>query len=363
MASVDEYRSAGLYDPGVHTDDRLALLDWLEEQGFTIADMVAADDHDRLLSMAGDRRLLSGARRSRVEAIERSGLEPALFDEVVIALGFVPFDDHEITFSDADIITVAGIGSLALLFSPEEALSLIRVYGSAFARLGEATNTLYLAEVEEEIADIDGSELEFARDTHDAVGLLDGFTSLLDPVLRRHIYQATERIRRATIDGSNLIFQFAVGFVDLAGYTEYSGSLPPAELDQFIQQFERDAHRTTTECEARLVKLIGDAVMFVAPEVDAACAAASALIDRFGDTGPDVSPRGGLAYGQVLVRGGDYYGPIVNLASRLVDAAVPGEILVNEAVVEALDTPGRFEPAGRRAVKGFRDPVRVWSLN
>ena len=362
MASVEEYEAAGLYDPAEHSDDRLALLDWLEREGFTIAEMVVAAQHDRLLSIAGDRRLLGSERRSRAEAIARSSLDPAVFDEVVIALGFVPFDDGEITFSDADIAAVTSIGTLAVLFSPEEALSLIRVYGSAFARLGEAINTLYLADIEAEISDLDGTELELARSAHDAVGLLDGFTALLDPVLRRHIYQATDRIRRAAIDGSNSIFLFAVGFVDLAGYTEYSGSLPTAELDQFIQQFERDAHRTTTECEARLVKLIGDAVMFVAPEVDAACAAASALIDLFGGAAPDVSPRGGLAHGQVLVRSGDYYGPIVNLASRLVDAAVPGEILVNEAVVDALDVPGRFEPAGRRAVKGFRDPVRVWSL-
>ncbi|MEM9516882.1 MAG: adenylate cyclase regulatory domain-containing protein [Actinomycetota bacterium] len=364
MASVEEYRAAGLYNPAENADDRLALLHWLEQQGFSIGDMVEADRYDRLLSLAGDRRLLLGdARRSRREAIEQSGMEPAVFDEVVIALGFVPFDDDEITFSDADIATVAAIGSLAVMFSPDEALSLIRVYGSSFARLGEATNTLYLADIEADLTQLDGTELEFARNAYEAVGLLDGFTSLLDPVLRRHIYQATERIRRATIDESNRVFFFAVGFIDLAGYTEYSGSLPPDELDQFIQQFERDAYRTTTECDARLVKLIGDAVMFVAPEIGAACAAASALIDRFGGAAPDVSPRGGLAYGQVLVRGGDYYGPIVNLASRLVDAAVPGEILVNEAVVEAIDTPGRFEPAGRRAVKGFRDPVRVWSLN
>ncbi len=363
MTSVEEYVAAGLYNPDIHGEDRLAVLRWLSEQGFSIADMVAAHAHDRLLSMAGDRRLLAGPRRSRREAIEASKLDDAVFDEVVMALGFVPFDESEITFSDTDIAAIAAFGTLPMMFSPEEVLSLLRVYGSSFARLGEATNTLYLTDVEADIAQEGGSELEYATVSYDSVGLLDGFTPLLDALLRRHIYQATERVRRAMIDGTNLVFSFAVGFVDLAGYTEYSGALPPPQLDQFIQQFERDAHRTTTACGARLVKLIGDAVMFVAPEVDAACRSASALIDQFGGAAPNVLPRGGLAFGEVLVRGGDYYGPIVNLASRLVDAAVPGEVLVNEAVVAALDAPERFEPAGRRAVKGFREPVRVWSLN
>ena len=99
MASVEEYEAAGLYDPAEHSDDRLALLDWLEREGFTIAEMVVAAQHDRLLSIAGDRRLLGSERRSRAEAIARSSLDPAVFDEVVIALGFVPFDDGEITFS------------------------------------------------------------------------------------------------------------------------------------------------------------------------------------------------------------------------------------------------------------------------
>ena len=41
-----------------------------------------------------------------------------------------------------------------------------------------------------------------------------------------------------------------------------------------------------------------------------------------------MTPRGGLALGEMLTRGGDYYGPVVNLASRVADLAVPREILV-----------------------------------
>jgi class 3 adenylate cyclase len=70
----------------------------------------------------------------------------------------------------------------------------------------------------------------------------------------------------------------------------------------------------------------------------------------------------------VLFRGGDYYGREVNLASRQVDAAIPGEVLVDASVVESGDVSNDpnpeflFEPAGRRVLKGFADPVAVWTV-
>ena len=85
------------------------------------------------------------------------------------------------------------------------------------------------------------------------------------------------------------------------------------------------------------------------------------LAAAFTDDG--TQPRGGLVFGEVLFRHGDYYGPIVNLAARLVDAAIPGEALVDRSVVEAMkDDDQVFEPAGRRMLKGFDEPVAVWSL-
>jgi class 3 adenylate cyclase len=68
-----------------------------------------------------------------------------------------------------------------------------------------------------------------------------------------------------------------------------------------------------------------------------------------------------LAHGEVVTSGGDLYGPVVNLASRIADQAIVGEVLVNEAIVSTV--AGRtFEPAGRRSLKGFSEPVRLWSL-
>ena len=80
------------------------------------------------------------------------------------------------------------------------------------------------------------------------------------------------------------------------------------------------------------------------------------MIESLDDDG--VVPRGGLAYGDLVNIHGDYFGPVVNLAARLTDSAVPGEVLVDEAVAAHVST----EPAGRRMLKGFDEPVRVHTL-
>ncbi|MFK8026390.1 MAG: adenylate/guanylate cyclase domain-containing protein [Ilumatobacter sp.] len=110
-----------------------------------------------------------------------------------------------------------------------------------------------------------------------------------------------------------------------------------------------------------MVKLIGDEVMFVASDAAAACRTGSELMHGFGSEHELVVPRGGVAYGEVLARGGDYYGSVVNLASRLVDEAVPEELLVTDELAAAA-VGCVFEPAGRRMVKGFTEPVSVQSL-
>jgi adenylate cyclase len=132
-------------------------------------------------------------------------------------------------------------------------------------------------------------------------------------------------------------------------------------LTSFIREFEGRAHDVMTRHGARVVKLIGDEVMFVATEPGAACRAAGALMEGFADEGKHVFPCAGIAYGNVLVRGGDYYGSVVNLASRLVDEAVPQEVLVtNDLAIAATECD--FVPAGRRVVKGFPEPIAVQSL-
>ena len=363
MIPVEEFEAAGLLIDG--GPDRLELLRWLESMGLDIDDMRAGAAAHSLSSTAGDRRLVPGERLSRAEAIQRCGLDPDRFDAYSRAIGLVPIvgaPDGEVGYTAEEAAVLTDLGTLAAVFSHDEALSLVRVLGSSLGRIGEAAVSLFLADVESPHISAGESELGLAKKVYEGVGLLDGFTARLDPLLRRHVLQAITRTRQAAADDQRLLLRFAVGFVDLVGFTEHSHGMPVEQLTAFIRDFEGRANDIAVACGARLVKLIGDEAMFIATDPTAACRTAAALTEVFDDDGHDVLPRGGVAFGGVLTRGGDYYGSVVNLASRLTDEAVPREVLVDRALHEAMGGEG-FTPAGRRMVRGFADPVEVFSLD
>ncbi len=366
MPTPLEFQAAGLYDPDEHADvGRLELLTWLDEQGFTIEEMQVGLVTDALGAMAGDRRLVPGERLDRGTAISRSALAPDDFDRYVTAFGFAPIQgspEGEVGFTEAEIAALNAVGVLASMFSPEAATGLMRVLGSALGRIAEAAVSLFLADVESPHLLSGSNEDVLAHKVYEAVGLVDGLAMHLDPILRRQMLQAIERTRRTTIGMTDRFqYRYAIGFVDLVGFTALSQNMDAPELASFLGTFEGRAHDVATQEGARVVKLIGDEVMFVATDASAACRAGRALIDAFSDVGDGVLPRGGMAYGNVVLRGGDYYGPVVNLASRLVDEAVPLEMLVTEDLVEAAPSCV-FMPAGRRMVKGFPEPITVLSI-
>src|SRR5690606_6768945 len=98
--------------------------------------------------------------------------------------------------------------------------------------------------------------------------------------------------RPGTVDTLHL----TVGFVDLVGFTALARQMTSRELDEVIERFEESAYRAVATRDGRLVKLVGDEVMFVCVDAAAACDIALTLVERFaGD--PTVTPRGALATG------------------------------------------------------------------
>jgi adenylate cyclase len=234
----------------------------------------------------------------------------------------------------------------------------LRVIGSALARVADAAIAGYVGEVEQSLAEAGAHPSEWMETALVGLQAVDDLGQGLAPLLVHHVQQAVERQRAAqSAVTSRLHFRYAVGFVDLVGFTSFSRTADAPELVALLRRFENGAHDVATAHRGRIVKHIGDEVMFTALEPAAACAIARELLARF--DGDGVHGRGGIAWGELVSRGGDFYGPVVNLAARLVDAAVQGEVLVDEAVAEAV---GGLEPAGRRQLKGFDEPVRVWSL-
>lgn len=111
----------------------------------------------------------------------------------------------------------------------------------------------------------------------------------------------------------------------------------------------------------RVVKFLGDAVMWVSSSPERLAEAALHLVEHPRAREAGIQVRAGLGYGQILAINGDYFGNAVNLAARLVAAASPGQILADGAVHEQLpDWPAIVQEPLQ--LKGFDEPVTAYDL-
>ncbi len=240
------------------------------------------------------------------------------------------------------------------LFTRKEGHELLHVIATSLSAIAEAAVSSHVQGPESRTADyVENARLNAAMAE---LGLELG--THLATAFRHHVRQAALRQRRTQSENYREVQELTVGFVDLVGFTSLSQTLDPDRIVALVAGFETRAHELAHDLHVRVVKLIGDEVMFVAEDPSEAARFALGMLAAF--SSGEVIPRGGLAAGSLVTVHGDYFGPIVNLAARLVDTAVPGEILVDDAVALAADLD--VEGAGRRMLKGFDEPVRVHSL-
>jgi adenylate cyclase len=366
--NVEDCVARGLYDPAApNAPERLELLTWLTELGVTVEQMVTAEERGRLSGLAGDLAMRPGNRLTEEQVADRTGMTVNDIRELTLVVGLTPGATEGLGYTEADVELFEVFRAGALLFGDQPLKHFSRVIGSSLARIAEAAVSLFLGDVEVPLDEAGASELEKAKAQLDAITALNGLPALMDTLVRAHMEVAIQRNKAARADASsktNVVI--AVGFVDLAGFTRFSQRLPIGDLGAVIDEFEGTASDIVTTNGGRVVKLIGDEVMFVLVDAAAACETAIALCEQFGKRDPGLAPRGGVAIGESLMRGGDYYGPTVNLASRIAQLAVPNEILVTAEIQRRADR-GRegaleFAPAGRRMLKGFDDPVELYSV-
>lgn len=170
-------------------------------------------------------------------------------------------------------------------------------------------------------------------------GIMPGLESMLVHAWRRHLAAAIGRGLVPIVEESTSSTEpvlATVGFADIAGFTRLARAMGDDQLAAMVQAFETGAADIIASHGSRLVKTMGDEVMFVASTPDDALAMAEAM-HTLPAPGPEpLSLRIGLATGQVVSRMGDVYGGTVNRASRLTDVARPGSTLIDTATEEAL---------------------------
>lgn len=161
----------------------------------------------------------------------------------------------------------------------------------------------------------------------------DRFGQVLEQVWRRHLQAAARARLSSPMDEAPIQ---AVGFADLVGFTALSQQIDSGALAAVVDRFESVAYATVAEHGGRVVKMIGDEVMFTMEDPTAAARCALDLSESYHDADDLSDVRVGVAYGTVIDREGDLFGPPVNLASRMTSIAYPGSVLVDEDLYELL---------------------------
>ena len=313
--------------------------------------------------MSGDLQLvlLGEARYTALELFARADIDPELVRRFWRALGYTDVPDDDRIFTDADLRALETMARFMQSgVSDEVTVQQARVYGSSLARIAEATVTSIEARVEEMSLSREQA-LEVVTDLMRE--RMPDWDWLVAYVFHRQLLAALRRSDLWADPDRQASGTLCVGFADLVGFTALSQALDEQELAAVVSRFENLAYDTIGHLGGRVVKMIGDEVMFVADDVRVAAEIALTLAETYARDETISAVRVGLASGPVLAHEGDYFGPVVNLASRIVNIAYPGTVVAAEDVYEALQGDPAFgwKPIRPRWLKGI-GMTRLWLL-
>lgn len=250
------------------------------------------------------------------------------------ALGFPDPRPDDRIFSDFDVEMLTLVDQLVKLrlIDYEEALQMTRVIGSSMARIASAQIDALESRVDEPALH-DGTEAGVLR----ARFVLPAMPKVFEYTWKRHLQVAARR-RMVRETGAERGYAQCVGFADLVGFTALSQQLSDHDLAAIVDRFESTAYDIVSEHGGRVIKMIGDEVMFAVDDVAVAVEIGLSLAGAYHDDESLSDVRVGLACGPVLEREGDLYGPTVNLASRVVSIAYAGSVVASSEIHDALES-------------------------
>ncbi len=350
------------------------IADFLSSVGIPEERIEQARQEGTLDVLALEAFLLPGEHRYTLkEAARIAGLPEEMGRRIWRSMGFpAPLSEDEALLTDEDTEMLA----IAKRYidrdvDPELLVQFVRTVGASLARIAEAeiaaVRTMGKGLVGKEIAERiagapSGPSLE------EVIGevlrkRLAEIGRLLDYGHRRHLVFAARREVNWQAGSRAGVESGVVGFADMVGFTALSQQLDPVELAATVEKFASVAYDLIAARGGRVVKMIGDEVMFVFEDPVSAARAALDLAEAHSEDENLSSVRVGLSSGDLLVLDGDYYGPVVNLASRIVNIALAGTVIVSEEVYKELKGYEEFvlRPMRLRRLKGI-GLVRLWVL-
>jgi adenylate cyclase len=319
-----------------------------------------------------ERRLIGGQREfRRREVASEAGVSLHSARKLWRAIGFPELSDDEVFFTQADkeaLGTMVGMVREGKL-TEETAISLMR-------SVGQMTDRMVVWQIEALVEDmIANQNMSDRQARRQLFSLLPEIIPAIEDLLlyswRRQLNSAVHRMALRvetgvaayqqdsgeSDGGTPLPLARAVGFADLVSYTSLSRRMNERTLAQLVQRFEAKCAEIISVGGGRLVKTIGDEVLYVAETPQAGAQIALSLSRELAKDELFPQTRGAVVWGRLLSRLGDIYGPTVNMAARLTSLAEPGSVLTDAITANTLRNDARFVLTAQEitAVRGFGD--------
>lgn len=339
----------------------------MRDRGHSLDDLRKAAAEGRLaVGLAEDVFADDSEQMTVAEAAERTGVEEAFVERLLDLLG-TPVGENR-TLSEEDRKAIARLASVAEAGLPLEAvLQLVRIYAQSVRRIADAEVRLVHLFVHEPMIREGKSATDIAEELSDlAANTAPTAVPLFKYLHQRYLRYFMEQdvvghMEEEAVPGADIgEVNVAICFIDLTGFTQFTEEEGDVEALLVIESFT-EAVRATLPARAEVIKSIGDEVMVVSPDPASLAEWAVGFISFFADR---PKPRAGVHYAGAVFRDGDYFGSQVNLAHRVVNRALGGEVLVTDRVAASLEGNDEveLEPIGEVPLKGFPVPTPLFSV-
>ena len=352
----DDLVALGLCDADKLHTSRPAFIRMLLDRGATVDEVraAAAGGQHYLSALASEFVFFPPGDKTIGDVAREAGVREDDVVEIFRTLGLADprLAGARLTERDVDLVRfIAGAGALV---GEDNKLDIARAFGTAIAQMSETSVTALRRGFEQPQRGKEGAELAIQEG-------YSTFPTLVMPDLMRAIETVFLRGVVTSIyseivvnDGTAVESERTLVFVDLVDFTGLSRRTATSDLSRIVAAFESAAVDEAVRHGGRVVKMLGDGAMLVFNHRADAIAAACAMVRDHDDVPPC---RAGVATGRVFTRTGDYFGAVVNLASRLSGAVDAGEVAVDDC--ECVEGG---EPMPAVALKGIDEPVTPYRI-
>ena len=296
------------------------------------------------------------------EVSDKGGIDLAEGKRLWRALGF-PDTAESVAYGEPDVRALRAVAAAldSDMLDESTILRITRALGATMAKLADWQVSALVEQVEH---DVEGgkSQTRLAAAAELARTAGPGFEQLLVYAWRRHLAAAAARIEAlGAADAELLSTTMTVGFADLSRFTSLSNGLDDTSLGALVENFETRCADIVTAHGGRVIKTLGDAVLFVTDDPREGTRTALDLVHQIAKRTELPNICVGLATGSVISRLGDVFGPPVNLAARLSHVARSNRVLVDSATADALGDEFDTRALPPRPLRGFGNlsPITV----